>query len=506
MLSFAAYKNGGPADRANLSGAYLVGSDDVALRAEITFKGGIIHCKKRPPGPSGLCLLYEVDGAGEFLLETVRLMEREKPYVLTIELARGRLLRLSQKIEDWGLVDYEGTEPLIERIREAKELLIKALQANSAAEAAAIGDKALSEAVRVSEDLTQFHAEVFFERRKATGGFPRQLLGCSVDLEKPTDEAQKRITGAFDYITVPTTWRDIEPSEQTFNWKPLDAWVELLNKQRIPIKGSALLSFRETNIPDWLYIWEHDFDTIRDLAFDHVRRVVNRYGQYVQIWDVISGIHATNCFTFNFEQLMELTRMAAALVKQVAPRSIAIVDLVAPWGEYYARNQRTIPPLLYADMAVQSGVNFDAFGLQFHFGPSVDGMFVRDMFQVSSIIDSFAKLGKPLHITGVQVPSGVKATTDASQTKRPMDGGSWHRPWDEQTQAEWLEEFYQIALSKPFVEAVSWHGLADHKGHAVAHGGLLSSGFAPKAAYEKLAELRSSLRPGKKAGEGRPSP
>jgi hypothetical protein len=259
--------------------------------------------------------------------------------------------------------------------------------------------------------------------------------------------------------------------------------------------GSALLSFSEKHVPDWLYIWEHDFDTIRDLAFEHVRRVINRYGQYIQTWNVISGIHANNCFTFNFEQLIELTRMATALTRQVCPRAFTIIDLVAPWGEYYARNQRTIPPLLYADMAVQSGINFDAFGLQFHFGPRVDGMFVRDMFQISVLLDLFAKLGKPVHITALQVPSDTAAVEDDAALAGASDvgGGVWREPWNEQIQSEWLRRFLEVAFSKPFVESVSWHNFVDHSQQIVPHGGLLRSDLEPKAAYGEFVKIRSEL-------------
>ncbi len=496
MLSFAAYTKGQPAKRVTLAGAYVIGSDDVPLRAEITFKDGVIHCKKRAPGPAGLVLLWPVADVGEILTETVRLLDRSKPYNLSVELARGRLLRVSQKIEDWGLLDYEGTESINEQVRESRELLIKALQADTPGDTATLGEQSLTAAVQASEALARFHATVFLTRRRQAGGLPRRIFGCSIDLDKPTEMAHKRLVEAFDFATVPIIWRDIEPTEQTFNWKPLNAWVDALAKQRFPIKGSALLSFHESNVPDWLYIWEHDFDTIRDLAFEHVRRVLNRYGQYIQMWDVISGIHAMNCFTFNFEQLMELTRMAAALTKQASPRSVVIVNLAAPWGEYYARNQRTIPPLLYADMVVQSGVDFDAFGLQFYFGPAVDGMFVRDMFQISSLIDQFAKLGKPLHITAVQVPSATTGGGNEGQTEEGsnMGGGVWHGPWNEEVQSEWLAQFLDLALSKPFVETVSWRGLTDQRHHPVPHGGLLSSGFVPKAAYKRIVQIRSEIR------------
>ncbi len=508
MLSFAVYGNGQPAKKVNLSGAYLVGADDVPLRADISFKDGIITCAKRATGPAGLALLWDTPGVGTTLLETIRVPEREKPYVLQVELVRARLMRIHQKLEDWGLLDYAGVEDIGKRVGDGRDLLIKALQADSPSAAADLADQALAAVVAASEDLTRYHAEFLLGRRKQSGGFGRHVLGCSVQLDKPTEPLRKRISSAFDFATLPLVWREIEPTEQTFNWKPLDAWVEMLSRHKVPIKGSPLLSFRDKQVPDWLYIWEHDFDTIRDLAFEHVRRVINRYGQQVQSWDVISGIHADNCFTFNFEQLMELTRMSAALTKQIAPQAIAIIDLVAPWGEYYARNQRTIPPLLYADMAVQSGINFDAFGLQFHFGPGVDGMFVRDMFQISAMLDLFSKLGRPLHITAVEVPSDTKIPPGkAGEDEHPaIDGGVWREPWTEQIQSEWARRFLDMALSKSFVESVSWHGLADCGGRPVPNGGLLHADLSPKPAYRQVVQLHSEIRgaagPGGRGADG----
>jgi len=501
MLSFAVYLKGQPAESVNLSGAYMVGSEDVPLRADIGFRDGVITCQKRAAGPAGLALLWKVADVGEILIETVRLQERAQPYILQVELARGRLLRISQKTEEWGLLDFEEAEPILAHLIKARDLLIKALQADTPAQAAALGDQALGVAVTVSEELSHLHAEVLLGRRKHSSGFPRRVFGCAIHLEAPPESSRERLMAAFDFVTVPLSWSAIEPKEQYFNWKPLDTWIETLTKNRMPIKGSALLAFTEQHIPDWVYVWEHDFDTIRDLVFEHVRRVISRYGQYIHAWDVVSGIHANNCFTFNFEQLMELTRMSAALTKQSAPRSSVMIDLVFPWGEYYARNQRTIPPLLYADMVVQSGVNFDAFGLEFYFGPGMDGMFVRDMFQISSQLDLFSKLGKPLHISAVQVPSGTTSPAAAGAAP-PINGGTWRKPWSEEVQAEWLDEFYTIALSKPYIESITWRSLADHQDQTVPNGGLLRSDLVPKQAYERVVKKRSALGVARKSGRG----
>ncbi len=504
MISFVVHLNGKLADKVNLAGAYVIGTDDVPLRAELSFKSGIISCKKRAAGPAGLALLWEVEGTGTVLLETIRVQERDRPYILQVELARGRLMRIANKLEDWGLFDYADSRSLMVKVDAARDLLIRALQADDAAQSAEIGQQALGAAVRCSEELSHFHASTLFTRRKQSGSPGRRLFGCALSLDKPTELARKRLTSSFDFAVLPVIWRDIEPTEQTFHWKPLDSWVEALSRASggPALRGSPLLAFTERHVPDWLYIWEHDFDTIRDLAFEHIRRVIHRYGQHIQSWTVISGIHAPTCFAFSFEQLMELTRMAAALVKQVSPRGTALVELVAPFGEYYARNQRTIPPLLYADMVVQSGVGFDAFGLRFRFGPPTDGSFARDLFAVSALLDQFSKLGKPIHITGVEVPSRFGAPGDVDDNENggdPSSGGHWREPWNESTQAEWLQRFYEIALSKPFIESVCWSGLWDGPSSASDSGGLstssglLRSDLAPKPAFNKLNEVRQEL-------------
>jgi hypothetical protein len=203
---------------------------------------------------------------------------------------------------------------------------------------------------------------------------------------------------------------------------------------------------------------------------------------------VVSGIHAENAFNFTFEQIMELTRVTVSLVKQLASKSQVVIDLVAPWGEYYARNQRTIPPLFYADMISQSGVGFDGIAAQFVFGAPADGLFVRDLFQISDRLDRLGNLGKPVHVTAVQVPSKMVVA------KGSLGGGCWLKPWDETVQAKWLKGFYTVALSKPFVESVTWRDLADRpSNNLIPFGGLLHEDLGAKPGYKVLKDLRAEL-------------
>lgn len=492
MLRFSVYTGGDNAQRVDLNGAYLVGSDGVPLRADVEFRNGEILCAKRTPGPGGLVLLWPVKGYGRVLLESARLPEREQPYNLHLELARGRLMRLDQKREEWGLFDYPGMDELNAELKRARDCFVAALQAEEPQAVAAWAEEALRSAIILGERLGLFHATIFLNRRRQTNAFNRRPFGCMLDPANTTEPYRRRIREAFDFVNLPILWRDVEPKEQEIDWSGVDAWIEWLVKYRIPIMAGPLVSFQEGHLPDWVFIYEHDYEAIRSMVFEHVRRVVERYGRHVQRWIICGGIHASNPLHFNFEQVMELTRVAATLVKQLAPRAASVVELVSPWGEYYSRNQRTIPPMLYADMAVQSGIAFDAFGMQFHFGPGLDGMFVRDMFQISSMIDRVGNLGKPVHVTAVQVP-GLLALPGGGGSM-VADGGSWRQEWNEDLQAAWLKEFYQTALSKPFVETITWRDLADESSRAVMpNGGLVRANQAPKAAFNALLGLRHEI-------------
>ena len=59
----------------------------------------------------------------------------------------------------------------------------------------------------------------------------------------------------------------------------MDEWVELLSRKRMPIIAGPLIDLTEGEVPDWMYIWEHDFDTLRELAYEYVQKVVHALSQ-----------------------------------------------------------------------------------------------------------------------------------------------------------------------------------------------------------------------------------
>lgn len=468
----------------DLASAYLVGSDGVPVRAELSLSGSTIVCNSRNPDALGLSLLWPVSEFGVVQLETTRLPPRDEPYHLHIELCRHRLMRISLKREEWGLFDYPGMEQIAERLDQARDLFIQALQtADDPRAAARLADQALSHAVWASEQMCLFHAAVFLSRRQQGGGFSHGYLGVALGSGTPRVALNGRLGELFDFVRVPFVWREIQPKEQGAEYDTIDNWLKLCAKSNLAVRGGPLLNFGVQFVPDWMYLWENDYEAVVDFAREHIRRTTQRYKTKITHWVVASGLHADNVFVFNFEQIMDLTRMAAITIRQNVPRCQLVLDLTQPWGEYYARNQRTVPPLLYAEMAVQSAVPFDAFGLQFLLGLDSEGFRVRDLLQVSTLIDRLANLGKPLHITAVGVPSKSGA------------GGLWRAPWSDQVQADWFTSFAEIALSRPYVESICISSLTDSADRGIPYSGVLREDLTPKSAFHRLAELRRRLAP-----------
>lgn len=493
MLKFQVFENGQLAKDFPMRNVHLVGADDIGVRSHIRFEDGFIIIDKSSVGPAALALQVNLEEVGELMLQTCLLPERPEPYNLSLELARHRLMKTIAKQEDWAMFDLAEDHPATRRIALAKRKFIEALNSDHPAEIDRLGRQSLVTAIDASEELALAHADNMLSRRRQNGALARNIFGCGIHLAQSTDRVANTLLANFDYLRVPTPWRQLEPEEQEYNWSMLDAWCEWAFRNRLPIVAGPIVSFHPSVVPDWLYIWEHDYDTVRDLLYEHIERVVTRYRSVVTLWNVVSGIHVNNHFTFSFEQLMDLTRMAIMLVKKVHPTGRTLIEITHPFGEYYANNQRSIPPIMYAEMVLQAGVPFDGFGLKLLMGQASEGQWTRDLMSVSALLDRFNGLGKPVHVTAVAVPSEQLQPSEG-KSNGEGDPGYWRKPWSPVVQGHWLEAFYHVCLSKPFVESVAWANLTDYEGAELPAGGLINEELKPKTAFRRLVGFRKMLQ------------
>ncbi|MGE3106802.1 MAG: endo-1,4-beta-xylanase [Phycisphaerales bacterium] len=556
MLIFLVYDNNGhalPARELAMRNACLLGPDDVPVQADVRTLDGQIRCEKRNQEAAALCLQLPIDpsppspgglGMGVIALQTCLLPEREKPYILTIELARHRLMLVLNKLEDWALFDLGPDDPVMKVFDLARQAFTRAVvtaggspreSQNRDAHADLLGREALSLALEAGELLALKQAVVqhgkrssgelvraamaiatpnsalteheVAESRNALIGNAGVILpsppqvGCVANQEQFSPQLQKVVSASCDFVCMPMRWIDMEPTEGKYAFAKTDRWIEwAVRTARLPIVGGPIVDFRPRAVPEWLYIWEHDYETLRELVYEHVKTIVTRYRRTVGTWVVVSGLHVNSNFTFSFEQVMDLTRMSVAVVRKLQPGAKVIVEIDLPWGEYYAENPRSIPPMLYAEMISQAGINADLFGLRVEMGFPELGRWTRDLMSVSVLLDRFAVLEKPLCISSCSAPSEAFPELGAGVTKGGLSTvppGYWRTNWVPAAQCKWLTHVLAIATSKPYVHSVCWHELFDASAPRGPHyraDGLITAGAQPKPAMFRLAEIRQALR------------
>ena len=98
-MKFLVYKDGKPAQSLDLTGAYVFDPERMPLRSskDITFSDGVIDAGDPRTISAGLALHWEIEGIGEIMLPTAKLNITERLYLLNLELARTRLLRITKK-------------------------------------------------------------------------------------------------------------------------------------------------------------------------------------------------------------------------------------------------------------------------------------------------------------------------------------------------------------------------------------------------------------------------
>jgi GH35 family endo-1,4-beta-xylanase len=484
MIRFEVYDRDGPDKHWPLVNPYLLGPEEMPVKGRVTCRDGLIACE----GPGGealaLCTQFHADTMGRLMLQTCLLAHRERPYVLSIELARHRIKMFIVKSEEWQMFDLSAEHPAMKHWEEARRLFTEAITADSSLLADQAGRLSLVHALEASERLALAHADVLLHRRFGARAASSTALGVRIGPAIDAPKVRELIKPEFDVIVVPLRWRDVEPAEGRFVFDALDRWIDWAKDAGKPIVAGPLLDFSKESVPEWMNVWKHDYDAARDQAYDYLEHVVNRYKSVVGIWNVASGINVNEHFEFTPDQMVDLVRMAVLHVRQSRKGARTMVELARPFGEFRAANRDAVASLPFVDRLVQEGIRLDALGVQILFGRNDRGMQTRDIMQVSALLDRFYWLELPILITAMGVPS---ANVDPQ-------GGWWRHEWSASTQSRWITQVFAVSMSKPFVESVFWTDLVDHDDALLNGAGLITASGQLKPAFRRLCDVRRRLR------------
>ena len=443
---------------------------------------------------AALVLQVTLPQIGTLKLRTTQLLPRTEPYALMIELARERLRQYLQKCEDWQMFAPALASNATQRFQLARERLAQAVLAENRSDRMEIAKEAIIKAVEAGELLANRRADLVLRMRYGNAIAAETTLGHRIDPRTSPPKTTPAALREFGLTMIETPLDLIQPKRGRFQFSELDKWMDWADQNRLPIILGPLADLRPEVLPDWAKSVCEDYSGLCTMLWEYTEQLVARYGKRVVIWSVTSGIHVNRLAHLNNDQMIDLTRRLSVLVRQVDRSAKVLVELVQPFDDDVAACPGSVPAFEYATRTLDEGVHVDCFGLRVRCGFPTNGSEARDLLSVSDALDRFARLERPMLLTGLSAP----------RTSQDIDAGCWHGPWSEERQAQWASSLLGITLGKMTIrgetakarpigayEGVLWSNLLDSAQDAI---GLMDASGTPRRLLTQLSTIRHALR------------
>jgi len=301
----------------------------------------------------------------------------------------------------------------------------------------------------------------------------RFRVGCNIfgfdRFSNPEQNAlyAKRFEELFDFATLPFYWRGYEPERG----KPQHAYREKVarwcREHEIIAKGHPLAWTVNSGRPRWVEKLppEESLAALKGRITD----CVSHFKGLINTWDVVNEPTHTRPWP-GTKSTADYVEHCLRWAREANPDAFLIVN------EYYVIQDTEGKGPFYKLIKelIRRNAPFDAIGLQCH-EPRTDWY---PLNMVEKTLKTYAKLGKPIHVTEFTPTSGGKPIT-----------GSYHKGvWDEKAQADYAEQFFRICFGNPAVECIVWWDLCEAKAW-LKGGGLLRRDLTSKGVYHRVQRL-----------------
>jgi hypothetical protein len=225
------------------------------------------------------------------------------------------------------------------------------------------------------------------------------------------------------------------------------------------------------------------FDELNQAVYKHSYDVVNHFRDTIHYWaiDEPTFSQPTGGKVLTDDQWVEICKTTSKAVKDADP-SAKVIVLVWPTDipkEVWQQTGITITnklndyyPMKFLQRLIDEKVDFDVIGVEYYplINMLCDSNNYPSLIWISHNLDDLDKFGKPVFINETSVPDLPS----------------------QEAQAKYLESFFTMAFSKPFVHCADWLLITDNPGIGFPGGGVLQDDFQPKLSFETWAALLAS--------------
>lgn len=429
---------------------------------------------------------WSLDGEPELMLSTGTLIERDRPYNLGIELARGKINQVRNQLAEWQSIGLSVPQALLDTLHRALECFSKAVtQQDNVEEASQLADEALGLALDASRQLVACYTKQALAARHRQATKLATWLGSNLGHSLLDEATARRYLSSFNAAVIPLTWRAVEVSEGEYNWDVYDRQLAWCGSHKVTAIGGPLLQLGGQGVPDWLYLWEGDFDNVLTFVSDYVETAVTRYRGKVDLWLCAAGMNLGEVLGLSEEALLKLVVRTVEIARRIDPETPAVIRFSQPWAEYMQYMDLDLSPLHFADALVRTGLELGGLELEISAGYDGTGTPARDFLDVNRLIDLWSCLNVPLYIT-LTYPSAAGPDPLAFGEAQPLA----RTKWSVELQQQWVESLVPLLLSKPAVQGIVWNQLTDATPHEYPWGGLFDNQSEPKPSLASLSVLR----------------
>ena len=478
--------------RPGLRKAYVTGADRTPTRSTVEVRSGVLAVHRDSPESGRLHVPWPVAGRGEPVIGTATLAERPGGYDLAVELARGKLNDVLNQSADWSQMGLVVPPTVTDSLKVARRALARAAtNRDRPEEVAASSARSLEGSIAGAEALVESYTEQLLRRRLDHSRPLPTVLACGLDGVAKGGAWASALPKIFSCGRVRMGWSTVSPDEGKRRWDESDGQVQWARKHGMTVAAGPLIEFRPGAIPDWLWLWEGDYDEIQSQAVEHVQQVMTRYAGKVATWHLVSRPAGHETLGLSEEEQIRLTAQILQAARRLAPDSQFVVDFDRPWAEWMASSPFQLGPLHLADSLARAELGLGGIGLEIAPGYTHFGSHTRDLLDFSRLLDLFALVNLPLHI-GFACPSSAGADPLADDGVA-VEAGQWPKPPDEASQREWASRWFALAAAKPFVRSVTWLQGGDSANHVFPHAGLARPDGRPKPVMDFLARFRQKI-------------
>ncbi|MFI5455298.1 MAG: endo-1,4-beta-xylanase [Isosphaerales bacterium] len=349
------------------------------------------------------------------------------------------------------------------------------------------GRSRLGHPVRRSADRA-YTAQIL-QSRLGTNSRLTTRLGCVLDGAPQALPPSLAWSSTFNICHLGVSWKHVAPSEGLYRWDQFDAQLGWCARTGLPFEVGPLVEFRRGALPDWVWLWEGDCETLGGLVADFVQQTVQRYRGRVPLWHVVHRPAGGEILGLTEEEQIRITARAVQVAHQTDPSAQLTIGVDRPWAEWMGSSHFQLGPLHLCDYLVRADVGLSGVALEIALGYSSPGSYMRDLFEFSKLLDLYSLLNVPLYIWMAIPSSGApdpKADPDVV-----VDSSQWPAPLDEALQALWGAKWLALAVAKPFVRTLSWLQASDANPHLYPHAGLFRPDQTPKPLLSWIQMLRN---------------